>query len=100
MAEENIQDTNFNYTDTLQGNAYTQFIADQHDKAVQTTGRKTFVFLLDKVETKLSDVYKEETQGRVYLPYFEQRGIYKSNTFISQLGVKNYTETEENLEIE
>ena len=96
MAEE----VNFNYTDTLQGNAYTQFIADQHDKAVQTTGRKTYVFKLDKVETKLSEVYKEETQGRIYLPYFEQRGIYKTNTFTSQLGVKNFTETEENLEIE
>jgi len=96
MAEE----LNFNYTDTLQGNAYTQFIADQHDKAVQTTGRKTYVFKLDKIETKLSEVYKEETNGRVYLPHFEQRGIYKSNTFVSQLSVKNFTETEETLEIE
>ena len=95
-----MADTTFNYTDSLQGNAYTQFIADQHDKAIETTGRWTYVFLLDKKQTELSEVYKEEMHGRVYLPYFKQRGIYKSNTFISQLGVKNYTETEENLEIE
>lgn len=95
-----MAEVNFNYTDNLQNNAYTQFIADQHDKAVETTGRKTYVFKLDKVETKLSEVYQEETNGRIYLPYFEQRGIYKTNNFVSQLGVKNFTETEENLEIE
>jgi hypothetical protein len=95
-----MAEVNFNYTDNLQSNAYTQFIADQHDKAVETTGRKTYVFKLDKVETKLSEVYQEETNGRIYLPYFEQRGIYKTNNFVSQLGVKNFTETEENLEIE
>lgn len=95
-----MAEVNFNYTDNLQSNAYTQFIADQHDKAVETTGRKTYVFKLDKVETKLSEVYQEETNGRIYLPHFEQRGIYKTNNFVSQLGVKNFTETEENLEIE
>lgn len=96
MAEK----TNFNYVDALMNSTNIQFMADQHDHAVQTTGRKTYVFLLDKVETKLSEVYKEEKHGRIYLPHFEQRALYKTNTFISSLDTANYTEKEESLEME
>ena len=96
MAEK----TNFNYVDALMNSTNIQFMADQHDHAVQTTGRKTYVFLLDKVETELSDVYKEEKHGRIYLPHFEQRALYKTNTFISSLDTANYTEKEESLEME
>jgi len=97
MAEET---TNFNYIDSLMNSTNVQFIADQHDHAVQTTGRKTYVFLLDRVDTELSDVYKEEIHGRIYLPHFEQRALYKTNTFISSLDTANYTEKEESLEVE
>lgn len=90
----------FNYIDNMNSSAYLQFVADQHDHAVQTTGRKTYVFLLDKKETVLSEVYKEEIHGRVYLPHYEQRAIYKTNTFLSQLSAANYTEREEALELE
>ena len=96
MAEK----TNFNYVDALMNSTNIQFMADQHDHAVQTTGRKTYVFLLDKVETELSDVYKEEKHGRIYLPHFEQRALYKTNAFISSLDTANYTEKEESLEME
>lgn len=91
---------NFNYIDNMNTSAYLQFVSDQHDKAVETTGRKAHIFLLDKEQTEISDVYKEEIHGRVYLPHFTQRAIYKTNTFISQLSTRNYTETEENLEME
>ena len=92
--------TNFNYIDSLMNSTNIQFMADQHDHAIQTTGRKTYVFLLDKVETELSEVYKEETHGRVYLPHFEQRALYKTNTFISSLDTANFTEKEDSLEME
>ena len=90
----------FNYIDSLMNSTNIQFMADQHDHAIQTTGRKTYIFLLDKVETELSDVYKEEKHGRIYLPHFEQRSLYKTNTFISSLDASNYTEKEEALEME
>lgn len=89
-----------NYIDNIQSSTYTQFVSDQHDHGIEQTGRKTYIFLLDKKDTELSKVYKEEKHGRIYLPYFEQRAIYKTNTFISQLSVENYTEKEENLELE
>lgn len=92
--------TNFNYIDSLMNSTNIQFMADQHDHAIQTTGRKTYIFLLDKVETEFSDVYKEEKHGRIYLPHFEQRALYKTNTFISSLDTSNYTEKEEALEME
>jgi len=92
--------TSFNYIDSLMNSTNIQFMADQHDHAIQTTGRKTYIFLLDKVETELSDVYKEEKHGRIYLPHFEQRALYKTNTFISSLDASNYTEKEEALEME
>ena len=92
--------TNFNYIDFLMNSTNIQFMADQHDHAIQTTGRKTYIFLLDKAETELSDVYKEEKHGRIYLPHFEQRALYKTNTFISSLDASNYTEKEEALEME
>ena len=92
--------TNFNYIDSLMNSTNVQFMADQHDHAIQTTGRKSYIFLLDRIETELSDVYKEEKHGRIYLPHFEQRSLYKTNTFISQLDAANYTEKEEALEME
>lgn len=92
--------TNFNYIDSLMNSTNIQFMADQHDHAIQTTGRKTYIFLLDKIETELSEVYKEEIHGRVYLPHFEQRALYKTNTFISSLDTANFTEKEESLEME
>lgn len=98
MSEETT--SMFNYTDQIQSTAYTQFIADQHDIAVQTTGRMTFVFLLDKVDTERSEVYKEEKHGRIYLPHFEERAIYKTNTWVATLNTQNYTETESNMEFE
>ena len=93
-------DVNFNYIDNMNSSAYLQFVADQHDQAVETTGRKAHIFLLDKKDTQLSEVYREETHGRLYLPHFTQRAIYKTNTFLSQLDVSNYTEKEESLEME
>ena len=92
--------SDFNYIDSLNSSTNLQFMADQHDNAIQTTGRNTYIFLLDKVDTVLSDVYKEEIHGRIYLPHFEQRALYLTNTFTISLDAANYTEKEESLEME
>lgn len=95
-----MADTTFNYIDSMMNSTNVQFMADQHDHAVQTTGRRSYVFLLDKVDTELSNVYKEEKHGRVYLPHFEQRALYKTNTFLTKLDAANFTDTEEVVELE
>lgn len=90
----------FNYSDNINSNTSLQYMADQHDKAIETSGRKAYIFPLDKKETELSPVYKEEKNGRVYLPYYIQRALYKTNSFIIQLNNQNYKETEDSLEME
>lgn len=90
----------FNYIDSMNSSAYLQFIADQHDHAIQMTGRQAHIFLLDKKDTKLSDVYKEELHGRIYLPHFTQRAIYKTQPFTSIMDAGGYYEKEDNLEME
>lgn len=95
-----MAETTFNYIDNLQNAATYQYMSDQHDKGIELSGRKAYIFLLDKKETELSNVYNEETHGRVYLPYYEQRSLYKTNSFVTQLTSANYTEREENLEME
>ena len=92
--------TDFNYIDNINSSAYLQFIADQHDQAIETTGRKAHIFLLDKKDTVLSEVYKEELHGRIYLPHFTQRAMYKTANFVSQLNTSGYTEREDALEME
>lgn len=93
-------DTDFNYIDNINSSAYLQFIDDQHDQAIETTGRKAHIFLLDKKDTVLSEVYKEELHGRIYLPHFTQRAMYKTANFVSQLNTAGYTEREDAVEME
>ena len=92
--------TDFNYIDNINSSAYLQFIDDQHDQAIETTGRKTHIFLLDKKDTVLSEVYKEELHGRIYLPHFTQRAMYKTANFTSQLNTAGYIEREDAVEME
>lgn len=92
--------TNFNFIDNINTQTFIQFASDKHDHAIETTGRKAHIFLLDRVETERSNVYKEELHGRIYLPHFTQRALYKTNTFVSQLNAKGYIESEQNMEME
>lgn len=95
-----MAEVKFNYIDNINSSTYFNFVSDQHDQAINMTGRKTYIFKLDKVDTELSEVYREEKHGRVYLPHFEQRALYKTSLFISQLDTQNFTEKENNLELE
>lgn len=95
-----MAEVKFNYIDNINSSTYFNFVSDQHDQAINMTGRKTYIFKLDKVDTELSEVYREEKHGRVYLPHFEQRALYKTSLFVSQLDTQNFTEKENNLELE
>lgn len=95
-----MAEVKFNYIDNINSSTYFNFVSDQHDQAINMTGRKTYIFKLDKVDTELSEVYKEEKHGRIYLPHFEQRALYKTSLFVSQLDTQNFTEKENNLELE
>lgn len=92
-------ENNYNYIDALQSSAYRQYSSDLADTNIQTHGRKCYIFLLDKKDTTTT-IYGEEKTGRIYLPHYVQRGLYKTNLFTGGLSVINFSETEENLEIE
>lgn len=91
---------NFNYTDSLTSTTSKQYMSEQHDHVVELTGRRCYIFLLDKEKTEKSEIYNEAKEGRIYLPHFEERAIYKTNIFSGSLNIQNYTEAEENLEFE
>ena len=87
----------FNYVDSLQSAAQKQYFSNIHDTAILQTGRRAFIYPLDKKLTK-TDVYNN-TLNRVYLPHFELRALYKTNVFVPNLSLDGmYQEKEENME--
>lgn len=90
----------FNYADSLSSAASRQYMSDHHDHAVELTGRKCYIFMLDKKKTEVSEIYNEAREGRIYLPHFEERALYKTAVFTGSLNIQNYTEAEENTEFE
>ena len=92
-----MEETVYNYIDSLQSAAQKQYFSNIHDTAIQQTGRKAFIFPLDKTRTK-QNIYND-TLNRVYLPYFELRALYKTNAFVPNLSLDGiYQEKEENME--
>jgi hypothetical protein len=87
----------FNYVDSLQSAAQKQYFSNIHDTAILQTGRRAFIYPLDKKLTK-TDIYNN-TLNRVYLPHFELRALYKTNAFVPNLSLDGmYQEKEENME--
>ena len=87
----------FNYIDSLQSAAQKQYFSNIHDTAILQTGRRAFIYPLDKNLTK-TDIYNN-TLNRVYLPHFELRALYKTNAFVPNLSLDGmYQEKEENME--
>jgi len=87
----------FNYVDSLQTAAQKQYFSNIHDTAILQTGRRAFIYPLDKKLTK-TDIYNN-TLNRVYLPHFELRALYKTNAFVPNLSLDGmYQEKEENME--
>lgn len=90
----------YNYSDALSGSSQLEYQSRMHDTAVEQQGRKTYVFLLDRDKTERSEIYSEAVNGRIYLPHFEQRALYNTNEWTSQIGLNNFMETEEALSVE
>lgn len=90
----------YNYADALSGSSQLEYQSRMHDTAVEQQGRKTYIFLLDRDKTGKSEIYNEAVNGRIYLPHFEQRALYNTNEWASQIGLNNFVETEEALSVE
>lgn len=90
----------FNYIDAFNQSSQIEYESKQHDSSVELQGRRCYVFLLDREKTEKSEVYNEAIGGRIYLPHFEQRGLYGVNEWTGMVGLNNYVENEDTLNIE
>ncbi len=91
---------NFNYIDAFNKSSQIEYESNQHDSSVEIKGHKCYVFLLDREKTEKSEVYNEAKGGRIYLPHFEQRGLYDLNEWTANIGLNNYVENEDTLKVE
>jgi hypothetical protein len=85
---------NFNYIDNLNSSATRAYYSDLADSQIESYGRKTQIFLLDKKATETDNLYKSEKYSRIYLPPFEQRANYATNVFAGTLNFNGYEEIE------
>lgn len=92
--------SNFNYIDAFNKSSQIEYESNQHDSSVEIKGHKCYVFLLDREKTEKSEVYNEAKGGRIYLPHFEQRGLYDVNEWTANIGLNNYVENEDTLKVE
>ena len=92
--------SDFNYIDAFQNSSQLEFQIKQHDNSVQLQGRRCYVFLLDRTNTELSEIYNEAKNARIYLPHFEQRALYNTNEWQNFVGFNNFEEKEETMSFE
>lgn len=90
----------FNYVDAFQSSSQLEYESKQHDAAVELQGRRCYIFLLDREKTETSEIYNEAVNGRIYLPHFEQRGLYNTNEWTNAINLNNFVENEDTLKIE
>lgn len=90
----------FNYVDAFSSSSNRTFQSKEHDNSVELQGRKTYVFLLDRQKTEISEIYNEAINSRVYLPHFEQRALYDTNEWQNSISFNNFTENEDTLKVE
>lgn len=90
----------FNYVDAFNSSSQLEYESSQHDASVEIQGRRCYIFLLDRKKTETSEVYNEAKGGRIYLPHFEQRALYGLNEFQGVIGLNNYMENEDTLNVE
>lgn len=90
----------FNYIDAFNQSSQLEYESNQHDSSVESRGRRTYIFLLDREKTEKSEIYNEAKNGRIYLPHFEQRALYNVNEITGIIGLNNYVETEDTLSVE
>lgn len=84
----------FNYADFLKSSSQKAYNSYMNDRYIELNGMTVFVFKLDKVLTKKSELYGSEVTSRIYLPHFPIRSIYNTNKWAGQLSLNIYEENE------
>lgn len=90
----------FNYIDAFNNSSQLEYESKQHDASIELQGRKCYIFLLDREKTEKSEIYNEAIGARIYLPHFEQRALYNMNSWVGNVGLNNYVETEDTIDFE
>ncbi len=90
--------SDFNYSDFLKSSQQRQYNSYMNDRYIELNGMTVYVFKLDKVLTKKSELYGSEISSRIYLPHFPIRALYTTNKWIGQLSLNVYEEEENNIE--
>ena len=90
----------FNYIDAFNNSSQLEYESKQHDASIELQGRRCYIFLLDREKTEKSEIYNEAIGARIYLPHFEQRALYNMNSWVGNIGLNNYVETEDTIDFE
>lgn len=90
----------FNYIDAFNNSSQLEYESKQHDASIELQGRMCYIFLLDREKTEKSEIYNEAIGARIYLPHFEQRALYNMNSWVGNVGLNNYVETEDTIDFE
>ena len=90
----------FNYIDAFNNSSQLEYESKQHDASIELQGRRCYIFLLDREKTEKSEIYNEAVGARIYLPHFEQRALYNMNSWVGNVGLNNYVETEDTIDFE
>ena len=90
----------FNYIDAFNNSSQLEYESKQHDASIELQGRRCYIFLLDREKTEKSEIYNEAIGARIYLPHFEQRALYNMNSWVGNVGLNNYIETEDTIDFE
>lgn len=86
--------SDFNYSDFLKSSPQKEYNSYMNDSYIQLSGMTVYIFKLDKVFTKKSELYGSEISSRIYLPHFPIRAIYNTNKWVGGLNLNIYEETE------
>ena len=90
----------FNYIDAFNNSSQLEYESKQHDASIELQGRRCYIFLLNREKTEKSEIYNEAIGARIYLPHFEQRALYNMNSWVGNVGLNNYVETEDTIDFE
>lgn len=91
-------DNTFNYSSFLKSGPQRQYNSYMNDRYIELNGMTVYVFKLDKVLTKKSELYGSEVSSRIYLPHFPIRALYLTNKWAGQLSLNVYEEDENNID--
>jgi len=87
-----------NYSDMLKD--YNQYFSYLNDKYLEGQAPIIKVFKLDKKATILDETYGAVKHSKIFLPPFEIRAKYLTNSWVGALNMEPYQEIEQNIKFE